>query len=287
MATVYQGLWTGLALGAIFALVAAGFSLFYRSSGLVNMAHGATVMVVGYLLSAVFGGVAGSTLAPIAGLLIGAGVGLVFYVLLVLPAAHQGGRQVLAMTLGGSFALAGVVQAVWGTTGRGLGSFATWTLSLPGGTLTGQDAVAIIIAVVVGVLMAVLLRRTMIGRALRAVAEDPVGAACVGINARALQALAMIISGGLAGLAAACIVPQQGVDATTGDTYLLVAIVAAVLGGLRSFWGSAAGALLLGLVIGVVSGVAVRWVDVVEFGVLIAVLAVRPAGLTGRSRATA
>jgi branched-subunit amino acid ABC-type transport system permease component len=286
MHAAFQGIWTGLGLAATFALIGSGLSLFHRASGYLNMAHGAMVMVVGYMLARIYGTGGGTQSGPPAAALgLGAVVGLAVYLLFILPSARQGPRAVLAVTLGAGFIASGAVERIWGTSGSGFSPFVTTTFSVPGGVLTGQHVFGIAAALLVGVLMLVLFRFTMVGRALQAVAADAVGASCVGINPRMMQALAMVLSGALAGLAAAISVPQQGVDANAGNSFLLIAIVAAVLGGMDSIWGTALGALVLGLTQGVVAALAPSWADVAEFGLLMAILAVRPQGLLRAVRA--
>jgi branched-chain amino acid transport system permease protein len=138
-----------------------------------------------------------------------------------------------------------------------------------------------VIVVAVVVVLGLFFGRTVAGKSLRAIADDEAGARLVGIRTDLVLLGGSMLAGGLAGLAAVIVAPQVGVNFLSGFEWTLVAVTAAVVGGIASEWGALAGGLVIGIAQGFMLVKAPQWFLTIEFGILIATLAFRPEGLFG------
>lgn len=243
----------GILLGGYYALIACGLSFMFSVMRIINLAHGSLAIVAAYALF-----VLAETYAvdPFLGLV------------LVLPAMAALGwllqRYVLDRSLRGgallpiltTFGLAIVIDNLlfeqFGANTRSLapyiGSLSYDAYELPGGLYVGKLAVlTFVVAVVVLGALQVILSFTGLGRAIRAVAEDPDTSGLVGINARSVNAAAAAIAMVTVGLAGAFLAMRATFDAYAGAPQLLFAFEAAVIGGAGSVWGTLAGGIILGL----------------------------------------
>lgn len=277
----------GLGLGAIYALVAIGFSLTYRTMGLLSFVHPQYVM-----LGSVFGYTALVTLGlPLwAGVVpVGVATGLVALLIDQLglrPIRRRGGLEIamILATVGWGIVLVEAVRQDW--------AYGPSALSLRGGsrppfTVLGVqvrwDTLATLgtAALLVGGL-SVFLRTTRIGRAVRAVGESRETAALMGINAEAMFAVSAGVSGLLGGVAGLLVGWLFSAGIATGAIGVK-ALAAAVVGGFGSLPGALAGGLLVGIFDNVVGvDVSATWRDAIVFGLIIGVLLVRPSGLLRR-----
>lgn len=275
-----QSLWTGLSLGGAYSVLAFGFGLVHRASGIFNMAHGSTAMIAGFVLADLGGRFAFvARIAPLFGAVVGGLLALMIYGIAVRPMLSRGHLIVITATLAVSFICTGVAQNIWGVHGRSFDPLFNKVFSLPGGILTGQQVLTVSIGAALLAIFVPLFRFTSVGRSWRAVADDPEGAVAVGINPVFVTLLAMFIGGALAGISAALLVPQQGVSLVSSTRWTLVAVAGAFVGGLGSTWGPAVGGLFLGLVGGIATGYGPLWFDVVQFGLMLIILSIRPVGL--------
>ena len=311
-----QAVLSGLAAGAVLGLVGMGFSLVHRLTRVLALAHGDVVVasvlvgvlvVLGATPVAVSPGVVLSVALVVVSLAVGAGLSVLAYLVAVRPFLRAGSAPV-APGSGPGDAVGWVVAAVAGglllREGLGLAlprqAYAVpdplrldrltrdGVLALPGGTTLPVRVLGVaVIALVVGVAAERLLVRRRVGTALRAVAEDPQAAALLGVPVERLVLLAFAVAGLLAAVAGLLDAPAGALSVDDGVVLGLKGIAAALLGGL----GSLRGALVGGLILGVVEALAVAspalgaaWTDVLPLGVLVAVLAVRPAGLLVRHR---
>lgn len=305
-----QAALSGLASGAVLGLVALGFTLVAGTVRVLHLAHGDVVV------AAVFIGVLGvlgttpvaAALAPapalgFALLVLGSGALLsaVLAVLAVRPhlpdAAAGRPGDVLGWVAGGvagGLLLREVLGLLLPQEGYAVPDplrldalTASGVLALPGGqALPARVPAVLALALAAGLLTERLLVRSRFGRALRAVADDPDAAALCGVPARRVVLQAFVLAGLLAGLAGLLDAPgRTSLSVDDGVVLGLAGIAAALVGGL----GSARGALLGGLAVGllqalVVTALDARWTDVVPLGLLVVLLALRPEGL--RRRAT-
>lgn len=303
-----QAALSGLANGAVLGLVALGFTLVAGSVRVLHLAHGD--VVVAAVLTAVLV-VVGTTPVAVAldpgpalalvvlALAAGAGLSAAVALLAVRPhlpdvSAGRAGDPVgwVAGGVAAGLLLREVLGLLLPQEGYAvpdplrLGALtASGVLPLPGGqVLAARVPAVLLLALAAGVAVERLLGRSRFGRALRAVADDPEAAALCGVPARRVVLQAFVLAGLLAGLAGLLDAPGRvSLSVDDGVVLGLSGIAAAVLGGL----GSARGALLGGLAVGLLQSLAVtaldpRWTDVVPLGLLVVLLAVRPEGVRRR-----
>lgn len=273
-----------LAIGSIYSLLAIGVVLVYRTTGVVNFAQGELVTIGAYayvVASAVSGSPALTMGAAIAA---GAISGAVFYFVVHILLR---GRPELSLVVG-TLALLTLVQATARlyATDRPYRAdtwiFGDRVVRLGEAVLPVNSLVIIGVTALAGIFLLVWFTQTTIGKAMAAVAEDPLRSAMSGISVRGILLLSWTGAGALAAVAGVLVSPVTGVFPTMGGSLVLSAVVGAVVGGFDSILGALVGGLLVGLLqtfAVVVVGGAYR--DVAVFALLMLVLLLRPAGLFG------
>lgn len=277
---------SGLTSGAIYALVALGFSIVYNASGAINFAQGEFVMIGG--MSAVTLVAAGLPLAaavPLAVLCAGV-VGVVLEKLAIEPARHSDTVTLIIITIGASLLLRGLAQLVWDKRIHPLPPFSgDQPLAILGATLLPQSFWVIGGASVAVVALSWFFGRTLSGKAMLATSYQPLAARLCGIDTRAV----LLASFGLAALLGAFAgVLTAPITFTSYDSGILLGLkgfAAATLGGLGSFPGAIVGGLSLGLLESLSAGfVSSAYKDAIAFVVILAVLFFFPGGLVGARR---
>lgn len=277
----------GVATGFIYALVGVGYSLIYRTTGIVNFAQGGFVMVGGmatYWLHQVHNVV--YPLAAVGGVAIAAAVGAVLWVGVVSPLWRRNSPPVVVIlaTLVFGDLVANVVAKYISANPQTLPAWIPgFRVHLGGASLDGQYVLVIAVALVSIIAIAAALQRSNLGRAMRACASNPRTSQLLGIAPRRVGAAAMIFTAALAGLAGVAFTPAQYTDYTSALNYGIYGFIAAALGGFGDLWG----ALVGGVVLGVVTSLTGRYIStnyelVIAFGVLLVLLVLRPQGLLGR-----
>lgn len=276
-----QQVLNGVALGSVYSLVALGLTLVYGVLRVPNFAHGALYMLGAY---AVF------VLLTTAGLPYAVATLLAVGALAVLGAAMEwvvfrpleGKAPVHAMiaSLGVLFFLEGTAHALWGPDFRQVPTPFDGVLSFFGVTITEQRVLVIVAAVLTMLGLFLLLKKTLVGMSIEAVAQDRDGARLVGIDTRRVALITFAISGALAAVAGGLIAPLVLVFPNMGEVIILKAFVIVVLGGMGSVPGAIAGGYLLALA-EVMAGtyVAFAFSELIAFVLLVLVLLVRPTGL--------
>ncbi|MEV8592759.1 branched-chain amino acid ABC transporter permease [Streptomyces sp. NPDC052012] len=281
----------GLALGAVYALVALGFVVMFKASGVLNFAHGSILLLGGYLIAVLHDDLGFAGALAVAVLTTAALAGALDRFLL--QRAGQDEQSAHIQTI----ATIGIDILIFTDLARRIGGDLL-TLGDPWGdsvtelgpvTVADSRLAAIVVStVVIGAVFA-LFRFTSWGLSLRAAAEDLEAAALMGVRLRRVRALAWCLAGALAALAAVFLAafPAPGLERTTGQI-ALHAFPAAILGGLTSPVGALAGSLLIGLtealVVGYESDLHVLgdgFGEVAPYAVMLLVLLVRPTGLFG------
>ncbi|WP_037062601.1 branched-chain amino acid ABC transporter permease [Pseudonocardia acaciae] len=285
MSAALQVLFGGVVDGCVYALVAVGMSLVYSMTRVINLAQGGFVV----LAALVTVSLQQAGLAPLVALvvaLVGFGAGMAGVDRLVIrPAARRSGNQrMLLVTVGLLQAVGGLLLVIWGNlpyTGR---PFTGGSPIVIAGVSVQPQQLWILALLAVAVLaLTLLLTRTELGLTMRATASRPEAAELVGVDTDRVRLIAFALSGVMAALAGASVVPITFLQFDTTTTYAVAGFIAAVLGGL----GSVGGAVLGGLALGVVQAAFSRYTgaslaQVVTIVLLIALLLVRPAGLLGR-----
>jgi branched-chain amino acid transport system permease protein len=275
-----------LVLASIYALIGCGYVLIYRTSRVLNLAHGELMMVAAYLLLSTASLFAGHPLtAFVASALLGLVVGVAVYVVLM---RKMTGERVLAAVLATvalGILLRGIVVLIWSAQQQYPSQALGWTnvgLELPGGARISAAATALVLttAAVYAGLFA-FLRYTRWGIRMRAAGQNPLLAAQRGIRLHGVYALAWGLSTFTGGLAGMLIALDSGLEQTM-VVIGLKAFPAALVGGLDSLVGAIVGALIVAAAeVLLIHYVNPLLADVVPFLVLIAMLMVRPWGLFG------
>lgn len=287
----------GLVFSVILAMAALGLSMIFGTTGLTNFAHGELVTfgaLVAFFVDRLPGQVAvgGADITVIAGViaafLVSAAFGWVNDAGLWRPLRHRGTGLVAMMivSIGLSLFLRNVFQYFAGAQTRNYsqyGAVEPWELGQI--LITPKEVIVIVLGVAVLVTTTSLLQFTRLGKATRAVADNPALAAATGINVERVINLVWIGGAALAGLAGALLGVTQGFDFQVGFRILLLIFAATVLGGLGTIWGAILGAFVIGLFIELIT----LWVDpefkfVGALVLLIVILLIRPQGLLGKAQ---
>ena len=277
-----QTLVSGLSFGAVYALVALGFSLIYRTMGLVNFAHGSVLMIGAYVASTFYQSARLPFAAAVpAAMVVTGAVGLVIERVLR-PLENKDFDLMLIGTIGAGTVLQAVAILIWSSSGRGVPSpVRTAPLIVGGVRIPAYSLVVIAAAAVIMAALTLFLQRTKRGAALQAVAMDHEAAAAVGIHVGRSNAISFAIGAGLAALAGSLVAPLLYVSPVMGDSLGISGFAAAILGG----FGSIPGAIAGGLGIGVIGAFAAQqfqgYSDLVTFVVFTVLVMIRPTGLFG------
>jgi branched-chain amino acid transport system permease protein len=295
---------TGLTQGAIYALVALGYTLVYGVLRLINFAHSEVFMVGTFTTALVWaglgygvGGLAPGTFGVIGLVLVaivaaGAASGataLVVERLAYRPLRRRNAPSLIFLisAIGASVALFETVGVLTNRQPRGMPSLVQpkTQFTLFGANVTNLQLTILLSALLMLLALDVFINRTRLGRGVRAVAQNPDVAALMGVNKDRVIMLIFVLGGAMAGAASVLYDIKVGITTyTVGFLIGIKAFTAAVLGGIGNLRGALLGGLLLGVVENYGAGVfGNEWMDVVAFIMLVVVLLFRPTGLLGES----
>ena len=286
LTTILKQLINGLQSGSIYALVALGYSMVYGIIMLLNFAHGDIIMVGAYIVWLMM---ARFALNPIIALL-AAIVGCTALGVVIEKAAYKPLRSsprisLLITAIGISYFLENAAQLIFGANARVIPPFINAEpITVGAVSIPAEAAVTLAAAGIAMVLLNVLVKKTKMGKAMRAVSEDAGAAQLMGININNTISFTFAVGSALAGIGSVlycCAYPKA--TPTLGSMLGLKAFVAAVLGGIGSIPGAMAGGFAIGIAEALVSSAGLsEWKDGVVFAILIIVLLVKPTGLMGR-----
>ncbi|MFE7068709.1 branched-chain amino acid ABC transporter permease [Streptomyces sp. NPDC057620] len=282
MQETLQTLVGGLSLGAVYALVAMGFSLVYRTMGLVNFAHADIAMIGAYAASTFYLTYKlPFAVAMVVAIVVTAAIGLVIERVLR-PLENKDFDLMLIGTIGFGIVLQAVAILIWGTTGRAVRSpVPAAPLDVFGVRVRTYDLLVMAVAALAVLGLAWFLARTKRGAAMQAVAMDHEAATAVGINVGRSNALAFSIGAGLAALAGGLVGPMLYVDASLGGALGIKGFAAAMLGGFGSVPGAVVGGLAIGVLDSYAAGHFQGYSVLVTFLVFTAAIMIRPMGVFG------
>ena len=280
-----QILISGLAVGAVYALVALGYTLIWNAVSVVNFAQGDLVMLGAFVA---VGWLSGAVHLPVGVDLVGmvaimAGVGLALAWGIYYPLRNASQLSAIVATLGLSMVLQNLAVIIWGPQPLNYdGPLGNATVTLFGTRFYAQYLLILAVLALLVALQHLMFRRTSIGRAMRATAQDPEAARLMGIRTTRIVALIFAYAAVLAAIAGWLVAPLFYVSSDMGVNLSLRAFAATILGG----FGSIPGAVVGGLILGVIEAtgafyISSEYVDVIAFGVLAAVLVLRPRGIFG------
>lgn len=276
----------GLQLGSIYALVALGYTMVYGIILLLNFAHGDIIMFGSYVawIALVQLGLnpAIAVLLAIFGCVV---LGVLIDKVAYAPLREAPRLSILITAIGVSYLLENGVQLLLGADAKVIPSIIDLgTVQVFGSTLSGTALLTVAVTIVATVVLTVLVQKTHLGKAMRAVSEDMGAARLMGVNVNSTISFTFAVGSALAGIAAILYsMAYQQVSPTMGVMLGTKAFVAAVLGGIGSIPGAVIGGLIVGFseVFVAAFGLSV-WQDAVVFLLLILVLVVKPTGLLGR-----
>jgi branched-chain amino acid transport system permease protein len=275
---------SGLALGSISALVALGFIVTYKGTGIINFAQGGLVTLGGYL---------GFWLVVQVGLKWWLGYPLVLIAMFVVgvviervihaPLRNRSELVVVIATLGVGLVISAVLYEIYGAQARTLPELlAKHVIHIDGANIAAYDLLIIGVSIVAIALLMVLFNLTQLGRQFRATSLDPEVAELQGIPVKAFGMLAFGLGGLLAGVAGLMLAPRAALDTNIGFNAMITAFAAAVIGGFGRFAGVVIGALALGLIeqLGA-QYIAYQYQELYPYVLMILVIAIAPRGILG------
>lgn len=285
---ILQYLINGISIGAVYAIIALGYTMVYGIAKMLNFAHGDVIMVGAYIsfcvtnylgLPAIVSIVAAMAICTLLGILI---EGLAYKPLRGTPSL-----AVLITAIGVSYFLQNAAQLIWGAAPKNFTSVVTMApikLFDGGLVITGEAILTVVVSALVMVGLTLFTTKTKTGKAMRAVSENRDAAQLMGINVNRTISTTFAIGSALAAVAGVLLcstVPT--LQPTTGSMPGIRAFTAAVIGGI----GSMPGAMLGGVLLGVIETFSKKYIstefsDAIVFAVLIVILLVKPAGLLGK-----
>ncbi|MBU9697327.1 branched-chain amino acid ABC transporter permease [Rhodobacteraceae bacterium HSP-20] len=284
MSELLQFLLSGVTVGAVYALVALGFTIIYNASDVVNFAQGEFVMLGGMIT--VFAHAAGAPLplAALAAVVATAGLGVAMNKLAIEPARGAPVVSLVIITIGASIFIRGAAQLVFD---KQIHSFPAFSGDDPfrilGATILPQSLWVIGGAVAVFIGLWLFFTRTLLGRAVLATSNNRLAAQLVGINTPFVMTLSFALSAGIGALAGVLVTPITMTSYDVGLALALKGFAAAMLGGMGNPKGALVGGLCLGLLEGLTAGyISSQYKDAAAFIVILAVLFFLPQGLFGR-----
>ncbi|MFN5509160.1 MAG: branched-chain amino acid ABC transporter permease, partial [Burkholderiales bacterium] len=279
-------IFSGLITGGIYALVALGLNLQYGLMRILNIAHGEFLMLGAYLTWMVQTsfGISPLLMIPLSFVML-MGLGLVIHWLCfrrltaTSPNIDIFEARGLMVAFGLMFLIQNLVSSIWGGELRGYDYMAD-PVVMGGAQFAGNKLLVFSMALIFSLGLMVLLRKTLLGKGVRALMQSQVGAQLVGINTRTLHPLMFGIGLGLSGLAGCLLSMAYTISPAMGEPYTVTALIVITLGG----FGSMGGALAGGLLLGVIEAFGMHFTNpslkaLLSYVVFIGVLLFRPKGL--------
>lgn len=275
---------SGITNGSVYALIALGFCLIQNATGLVNFAQGDFVMLGAMITVSLIQ--SWGLPMPIAFVLAVVSVALVGILLERGPIRLSRNRDILTLvmiTVGASISFRGAGMLIWGKSAHILPALGgDRPIILLNAAIMPQTLWILGISCLVLTALFLFYQYTLVGKAMRAVADNPYGAQLIGISVRYMVGLAFAMSGAMGALAGILITPLTGMSYSAGLMLGLKGFAAAILGGYGSTLGAVVGGLLLGVLEALGAGfISSAYKDAFAFLVLLAILFVKPAGLFG------
>jgi branched-chain amino acid transport system permease protein len=278
---------TGFAAGSLYALVALGIVLIYRSTRVLNFAHGDIATLATFVSFSLLTTRYPFPLALAVSLLVGAVVGIAFYWSVLVKAQREGANLLgmVILTLGLALIIQGVVVWWWGAEPVSLPFPISDTKTYRvGPVIVSQLAIATMSAGVVGsFLLYLLVQKTRLGLAMRATSENVMAAQTLGIPTRLVLSVAWGAASALGVVAGIFLAPALLLDPFFMLDPFLKGFAAAVLGGLNSLPGAVVGAIILGVAESLTGAyLSIQYKNTLAFLIIIVVLLLRPEGLLGK-----
>jgi branched-chain amino acid transport system permease protein len=285
MSNLLDLLIAGLATGAIYALVAIGFTLLWQTSQTINFAQGEFVMLPAFLMLGAMHAGAPFWLAVLVGTILSLVLlGLGFKTLLVDPMLRHGVLPLAIATMALSLGLKEAVKQFFSAEASPFPSIVpAGDVDILGRAVSLQSVGVFVVAIAAVIVLNTLLTRTSLGHQMQAAAQNPTVARIIGVPVERMILYAFLINAILVVLAALLVTPIYLAKFSSGETLGLAAFIAAIVGGFNSVRGAIAGGLLIGIVDNLAAAyVSTQYRAAVPLILLIAIILFRPQGLLGR-----
>lgn len=283
MSELMQFLFSGVTVGAVYALVALGFTIIYNASDVVNFAQGEFVMLGGMIT--VFAHAAGLPLplAAVLAIVVTGVIGVALNKLAIEPARGAPVVSLIIITIGAAICIKGVTKLIFDKQLHRFPAFSGDTpIQIMGATILPQSLWVIAGAVAVFIGLWLFFTRTLTGRAVLATSNNRLAAQLVGINTKWVMTLAFSLSAAIGALAGVLVTPITLTSYDVGIALALKGFAAAMLGGMGNPKGALVGGILLGMLEALTAGyISSQYKDAAAFIVILAVLFVMPQGLFG------
>ena len=285
---ILQYLINGISIGAVYAIIALGYTMVYGIAKMLNFAHGDIIMVGAYISFCVVNYLElPAIVSVIAAMAVCTLLGIVIEGLAYKPLRGTPSLAVLITAIGVSYFLQNAAQLIWGSAAKNYKSVVTMApIQLFDGQLliTGEVLLTVVVSALVMMGLTLFTSKTRTGKAMRAVSEDRAAAQLMGINVNKTISTTFAIGSALAAVAGVLLcstVPT--LMPTTGSMPGIRAFTAAVFGGIGSIPGAMLGGILLGIIETFAKAyISTQFSDAIVFSVLIIILLVKPAGLLGK-----
>lgn len=281
---LFQQVLNGLTNGSLYALMAVGVTMVYKSLGMLNFAHGDTMMIGTFItLTFVDMGIP-FYIAILLGIASAAVLGFLLERIILRRVRFSSFVNLLIATVSVSYVLRNTGMVIWGTSPRLFPSmFPERLIRLGNFNVTPQSVGIILVSLAIITGLHLFFTRVKVGKCMQLASSDPEGAAMMGVNVSYMRFLTFGISAGLAAIAGIMIAPLTYARVDMSVTIGMKAFAAAILGGIGNLWG----ALLGGLILGIVEAVGAAYIstayrDAFSFIILFLVLFVKPTGLLNR-----
>jgi branched-chain amino acid transport system permease protein len=286
MAELLQFVFSGLTVGAIYALVALGFTLIYKASDIINFAQGEFVMLGGMLTVFVAHAGVPLPLAAVIAVVATTAIGLALHRFAIEPARGATPVALIMITIGASIFLRGVAQIVFDRRFHSLPPLlGADPIQFGGAAILPQSLVVLATAAVIVVALWLFIDRTIFGKAVIATAANRLAARLVGVDTRRIVAFSFGVSAAIGAIAGVLITPIALTSYDAGTLLALKGFAAAMLGGIGSAPGAVVGGILIGMFEALAAGyLSSNYKDAVAFLIILVVLVAIPQGLFGRAK---
>lgn len=277
----------GFSLGAIYALIALGYTMVYGIAKMLNFAHGDIIMVGAYAILVTINANGHPLLGVVAAVVVCTVVGIVIEKVAYKPLRGASPLAVLITAIGVSYLLQSIAQLIFKSKSQAVTITETRMVNIGSAELNLNTILTLVVGAVIMVALTLFVKYTRTGRAMQAVSEDRGAAQLMGVNVNKIIMITFAIGSALAACAGVFYLMQiPSVSPTLGSMPGIKAFAAAVIGGI----GSIPGAMLGGVILGVVEKLALSvpvlapYATAIEFALLIVILLVRPIGILGKKR---
>ena len=285
MAEFLQFLFSGLTIGAIYALVALGFTLIYNASDVINFAQGEFVMIGGMVTFFLTAAGVPTPLAAVMAVVAAILVGVALHSFAIEPARGATAVTLIIITIGASILLRGVAAVVFDKNFHSYPAFAgSEPIEIGGATVLPQSLIVLAGVAVIVTALWLLMSRTLIGKAMLATAANKLASRLVGINTARIVGVSFAISAAIGAVGGVLVTPITLTNYDVGTLLALKGFAAAMLGGMGHPVGAVIGGLAVGLLESFGAGyLSSLYKDAIAFIVILLILFVMPQGLFGRA----